>query len=293
MKVFAALDFGDSSLEALRQGRALAHDLKGSLAACHVLPAAYQLAGILPELSLNAQVDAVNEDASTRKALVEHVRAKVGLELTEVFIERGAAYAEIVRCADRWGADVIAIGSHGRTGLARAFLGSVAERVVRLASCSVLVARPFEGNGVVLAATDLSDPSLPAIAAGAAAAKRTGARLVVVTVLEWAGFVGSSFVGMMGTLPAVPPLEVQNQLRDATRSTLERAMALVGAVGEARVLEGSAASAIVACAEELRPEVLVVGSHGRTGLARLALGSIAESVVRNASCSVLTVRLAS
>jgi nucleotide-binding universal stress UspA family protein len=293
MKVLAALDFGDSSLEALRHARTLAHDLGGSVAACHVLPTAYHLTALLPERSLNAQVDAANEDASTRKALVEHVRSKVGLELTEVFIERGAAYAEIVRCADRWRADVIAIGSHGRTGLARAFLGNVAERVARHAHCSVLVARPFEGNGVVLAATDLSDPSLPAIAAGAAAAKRTGARLVVVTVLEWAGFAGSSFVGLMGTLPAVPPLEVQKQLRDATLSTLEQAMAQVGAVGEARVLEGSAASAIVSCAEELRPELLVIGSHGRTGLARLALGSIAESVIRNASCSVLTVRLAS
>jgi nucleotide-binding universal stress UspA family protein len=117
--------------------------------------------------------------------------------------------------------------------------------------------------------------------------------LVVVTALEGAGFAGSSFVALMGTLPAVPPVEVQNQLRDGTRSTLEGAMARVGAVGEARVLEGSAASAIVACAEELRPQLLVIGSHGRTGLARLALGSVAENVVRNASCSVLTVRLAS
>jgi nucleotide-binding universal stress UspA family protein len=293
VKILVALDFGDSSLEALRQARALAHDLGGSLAACHVVPTAHDLTAIFPERALSAQVESAGEDARTREALVEHARSKAGLELTEVFVERGAAYAEIVRCADRWRADFVVIGSHGRAGLARAILGSVAERVARHAHCSVLVARPFEGNGVVLAATDLSDPSLPAIAAGAAAAKRAGARLVVVSVIEWPSFVSSSFVGVMGTLPALPPIELQMQLRDATRSTLERAMEQVGAVGEARVLEGSAASAIVSCAEELRSQLVVVGSHGRSGLARLALGSVAESVIRNASCSVLTVRLAS
>lgn len=292
MKVLAALDFGDTSLEALRQGRALAHDLGGSLAACHVLPVVHDLAAIFPERALSGQADSVSEDASTRQALMEHARSKVGLELTEIFIERGAAYAELVRRADRWGADFVVIGSHSRTGLARAVLGSVAERVVRHAHCSVLVARPSEAKGVVLAATDLSDPSLPAIAAGAAAAQRTGARLVVATALEWTGFGASSFVGMMGTLPALPSVELQQQLRDATRSTLERAMEQVGAKGEARVLDGSAAPAILTCAEELRAELVVVGTRGRTGLARLALGSVAESVIRNAGCSVLAVRLA-
>jgi nucleotide-binding universal stress UspA family protein len=58
------------------------------------------------------------------------------------------------------------------------------------------------------------------------------------------------------------------------------------------VLEGSAASAIVACAEELGAGLVVVGTHGRTGLARLTLGSVAERVIRGAGCSVLAVRLA-
>jgi nucleotide-binding universal stress UspA family protein len=62
-------------------------------------------------------------------------------------------------------------------------------------------------------------------------------------------------------------------------------------VGEARVLDGAPAATIVATAEELGAELIVVGTHGHTGLARLALGSVAESVLRNATCSVLAVRL--
>lgn len=290
MKILVALDFGEPSLEALRQGRALAHEFGGTLAVCHVLPIVPDLAAIFSGGSIGRPGETTAEDSRTREALGEYARGKIGLELTEVFVERGTPYAEIVRRADLWRADFVVIGSHGRTGLARAVLGSVAERVARHAHCSVLVARPSSGNPVVLVATDLSDPSLPAIEAGAAAAKRSGSRLVVASALEWSNPASNSVVGLVGALPALPTAELQEQMRDATRSTIERAMAQVGAVGEARVLDGSPVSALVSCAEDLRARLLIVGSRGRTGLARLALGSVAESVIRSAPCSVLAVR---
>ena len=293
MKVLAAVDFGDSSLEALRQARALAHDLGGSLAVCHVLPALHDPTAAFPGRDLTRPVDSSNEDASARKALLEHARSQLGLELTEVFIERGSAYAEIVRCAERIRADFVVIGSHGRSGLSHAFLGSVAERVVRHAHCSVLVARTFAGSKVVLVATDLSEPSLPALTAASAAAKRSGARLVAVTVLEPPSGAASPFFGIVGALPAVPPAELQQEVRDALRSSLEQTLEQAGAVGEARVLEGSPSSEIAACAEELGAELVVLGTHGRTGLARLALGSVAEAVIRNVNCSALAIRLGS
>ena len=291
MRVLAAFDFGESSLEALRQARALAHSLGAELAACHVLPGPPELVSLLAGAGFGAAADTATEDASTRKALQEHARAKLGLELGEVFVERGSAYAEIVRRADSWHADFVVVGSHGRTGLARAVLGSVAERVALHAHCSVLVARPVQVPGVVLAATDLSEPSVPAIAAAAAAAKRSGARLVVASALELNPVVSDSVVGVLGALPALPPPEVQSEMRDALRSILEQSMASVGAVGEACVLEGPPAAAIVERAAALGAELVVVGCRGRTGFSRLALGSVAESVIRNAKCSVLAVRL--
>jgi nucleotide-binding universal stress UspA family protein len=66
-----------------------------------------------------------------------------------------------------------------------------------------------------------------------------------------------------------------------------------GATAEVRVLDGSAAPAIVQVAEEVGAELVVVGTKGRTGVARLALGSVAEEVIRTASTSVLIVRHAS
>ncbi|HEY3493755.1 MAG TPA: universal stress protein [Polyangiaceae bacterium] len=292
MKVLAAVDFSDSSLEALRQARELAQG--ADVAACHVLPAITDLAALFPDQYIESRRNLVAEEAQLKKQIAEYAHSKLGLAFSEVFVDRGSAYAEIVRRAESWHADCVAVGTHGRTGLARVVLGSVAELVVRHAHCSVLVARPAQKSGVVLAATDLSDPSLPTIAAGAEAAKRTGSRLVVVSVLEWNPT--SAAAGLIGAMPALPPPDVQKQLHAALKTALEGAVqgagiAAGGVPVETRVLDGSAASAIVSTADELGAELVVVGTHGRTGLARLALGSVAERVVRAASSSVLAVRL--
>jgi nucleotide-binding universal stress UspA family protein len=291
-KILAALDFGEPALEALRQARALAHGVDGTLALCHVLPAVRDLSLVYPQGGIVVEAEQIAEVERTRKALAEHARTKLGLETEEVFVERGEPYAEIVRRAETCGAEFIVVGSHGRSGLARVVLGSVAERVARHAHCSVLVARPVRSGGVVLAATDLSDPSLSAVTAGAAAAARSRARLVVVSVLDWASPAAVQGLGVIVAIPALPPPELYRQVRGALQSMIEAAIERVGASGEARVLEGSVASSIVGCAEELGAELIVVGARGRTGLARLALGSVAERVIRGAGCSVLAVRQA-
>jgi nucleotide-binding universal stress UspA family protein len=156
----------------------------------------------------------------------------------------------------------------------------------------VHVARPTENSGVVLAATDLSDPSLPAVKAGAEEARRRGARLVVVSAIDWWGGAWTSAVGTpFGMATAMPPAELQNEVRASLDTMLRRALETFGAEGETRVLEGSAAAAIVQAAEDLGAELVIVGTRGRTGFARLALGSVAERVVRGAGCSVLVERL--
>jgi nucleotide-binding universal stress UspA family protein len=291
--VLAAVDFGDPSLEALRQGRALAHAIGGSLSLCHVLPAPSPLAGVLGDLEHGEATALTGEEEDAKKALVAHAREKLGLEASDVVVVRGDAHQEIVRAAENREARYVVVGTHGRTGITRMVLGSVAERVARHAPCSVLVARPVSTTGVVVAASDLSEPSLPAIEEGAAAAKRSGARLVVVSVLEWGSAMPMPAVGMFGALPAIPPPQVQQQVRDALRTATEQAMVRAGAVGEVRIVDGAPAAGIVEVASEVGAELVVVGTKGRTGVARLALGSVAEEVIRTASTSVLVVRQSS
>ena len=173
-------------------------------------------------------------------------------------------------------------------------LGSVAERVARYAHCSVLVSRPQRAGAVVLAATDLSDPSLPAVAA---AAKEAGARslpLIVAHVVDdWFVSYGSRAGAFFGTRVLLPPLDAQIRSRASLMRSLRQAMDRFGADGQALVLDGDVAAAIVSAAEAQRAELLVVGTHGRTGLKRVVLGSVAEELVRLAHCSVLVVRQAS
>jgi nucleotide-binding universal stress UspA family protein len=288
MKVLVALDFGEPSLEALRQARELAHGVGGTLAACHVLPIEPDTLDLVAS-SNAASAELTAEEEAARRALLVHAREKLGLELPELFVGRGPAYASIVRRAEILGADYVAVGTHGRRGLARVVLGSVAERVVRHAHCSVLVARPGTHRGPVLVATDLSPASLPAIREGAAASRRAGVGLVVASVLDW-GEPAWGSAGLIAALPAMPTPELLKQASDSLRGLLDRAIVEAGAMGESRVVEGSAATEIVHLADELDARLLVVGTQGRTGLARLALGSVAERVIRHASCSVLAAR---
>jgi nucleotide-binding universal stress UspA family protein len=209
------------------------------------------------------------------------VRAVLGGD-REVDIASGSAHAALLERADARGAGVVALGAGGGSRL----LGGVAERVMRYAACPVLVARPSPG-GKVLSATDFSDPALPAVAAGAREAERRGVGFAVIHVIEAA----VPIAPLPYAIPEWTPTDLA-AARASTTQRLQRSLAQVNAAaGEALLGEGAAGPAIVRAAKDLPAELLVVGTRGRTGLARLALGSTAVWVARHAPCSVLVVRL--
>jgi nucleotide-binding universal stress UspA family protein len=290
-KILVAYDFSDASAEALEQAKAEARGEGAALGVCHVMPIAYDAEPFFSQFRQDAALEGLAADSDTRRAVEDKVHSVLGEPSAEVFVEKGVPYAEVIRRAEAWGAELVVVGSHGRGGIARALLGSVAERVVRHAHVSVLVARPIKTSGVVLAATDLSEASLPVVGAAARAAERRNARLVVVTAVDWSYAAWGSVAGApFGATPVVPPPETQLEVRSAMRETMKRELERVGATGETLVIDGSPASAIAEQAETLGAELIVVGTHGRTGFSRLALGSVAERVVRAAACSVLVVR---
>jgi len=156
----------------------------------------------------------------------------------------------------------------------------------------VLVARPSPTGGGVLAATDFSDPSLPAVHLGADEARRRGVRFRVVHCLD---FDESAYLGgasMPGMLIAAPlPQAMIDDLEQATRGRLTAALAAMNIVSEGVVRRGRPADVIAEAARSATTALVVVGTRGRTGLARLALGSVAEAVMSHAPCSVLVVPL--
>ena len=225
--------------------------------------------------------------ASVRDALLERIRTVTAREppQIEIEIERGTVHAGIFRAAENIGAGAVVVGGKvDHKGLH--ILGSAAEHVVRYAHCPVLVARPSPA-GKVLAATDFSDPALPAVEAGAAEARHRRADLTVIHAIDLLPVMSPSY----GDFYGVPPMDLSDQMRALWQQRLDECVHHFKAKGGGLLRNGPAAPAILSAASELPAQLLVVGTHGRTGLSRIALGSVAEAVVRAAPCSVLAVRL--
>jgi nucleotide-binding universal stress UspA family protein len=283
--VLVGSDLTPGAEEALRQADALAAGLKCALVVCHVLPELLRVRMLFPQWG---GIDPAFQEAITgkaRDALDRQLASIVGDENVEVqlVLDSGTPHAGLLAQADAAGAGVIVVGP-----------GKVADFVVRHASVPVLVARPSPA-GVVIGATDFSDPSLPALDTAASEAGRRGAALKLLHAVDvgtqW--LANSAIAGMphLGGAPTAV-LDVLEDLRAAAELRLQESLRHFNAKGEVLALSGPAAGVIVTTAQDARAELVVVGTQGRTGLARLTLGSTAEAVLHSAPCSVLVVRLA-
>lgn len=138
---------------------------------------------------------------------------------------------------------------------------------------------------LILCATDFSPPSRAAFEAAAGIARDDGARLLLVHV-EPAVQAPPEVAGFVAEVAGRADEGLEAQLAGWRRDALELGAGDV----ETRLLGGAAAEAIVALAREVSCDLIVMGTHGRTGIRHLILGSVAETVVREAPCSVLVSR---
>ncbi|MEZ4296514.1 MAG: universal stress protein [Polyangiaceae bacterium] len=293
-RILLATDFSDASEEASQQAHAIAARDHAALGICHVVPETLPANVQVPvwvgtQLPDAAAIFKAAADALDRKATA----LSAGGVQVETFVEEGEAYAGIVRTAESFAADLVVVGSHGRTGISRMLLGSVAEKVVRHAPCAVRVARKGPETGPVITATDFSEASKPGLRAAAREAARTGSDLVVLFVfdLAWPGATPYA-IDASGLSAVVSDTEaIRRSNEDLNKIIAETTQGvLVQAKGE--VLVGDPATLIVRRAEEMNARLVVLSTHGRTGLSRVLLGSVAERVVRLAHTSVLAVRSA-
>lgn len=290
MRILVGSDLGAASDEALRQALALARAEGAELAVCHVLPEP-QLRTLFPEeheRDVQALATLEPRMSAALRAQVERLQSQPALPLT-VFVEQGSAYAELVECAEEWRADLIVVGNHGRAELKHLFLGSVAEKVARHAPCTALIAREH-AEGVVLVATDLSDPAQLALAAGAREAKRRKRRLVVVHATDTLSRRAAPAMALLGANPTLEPPEIASQRDNFLRQIIETSLKTLGAEAEVRLVSGDPAQQILELAVSLPAELLVLGARGHGGLARVMLGGVAARMVQGAPCSVLAVR---
>lgn len=140
----------------------------------------------------------------------------------------------------------------------------------------------------VLAPTDFSDSSAPAVTYAAEVAEKFGAELVLLHVVQDLALVVPD---VMMPLPVAAPAveDMVSGAKSAIGGFVDKhGLGRLNPKTEVRI--GSPASEIVAAATDLKADLLCIGTHGRTGLAHFLLGSVAERIVRHAPCPVLTVR---
>ena len=202
--------------------------------------------------------------------------------------------AGIVAAAEQNGDELIVLGTHARSGLPRAFLGSTTEGVLRVAKHPVLAVRsgmpapPSEGLfRKVLVAVDDSDPADAAVALAARLSQTLRSACVLCSVFD-----PSDAYDKAGTY-GYDPTPLVDELRAHAQLVVDRARARGGfadGTASVAVVEDEPTQGIIAEAARVRADAIVIGSHGRRGLRRLVLGSVAEHVVRGSSVPVVVVR---
>jgi nucleotide-binding universal stress UspA family protein len=228
-----------------------------------------------------------------REALdrAERTLERPGLKV-ESFLLRGRAGSSIVDEARTMRADLVVVGSRGHGTIATMVLGSTASEVVDHAPCPVLVARNAT-LGAIAFADDGSNSARTAEEVLANWPIFAGRPISVLTVAETAVPVAAGFTpGLYDQVLASYSRSV-DEAREEVREEADTAAGRLGNLGfdaQPIVLEGDPAAELVRFATERRIGVVVMGTRGHTGFARLVLGSVARNVLLHAPCSVLVVR---
>lgn len=282
--ILFATDFSPAAEAALPYAVGLARRYGATVHGLHVrFPATYPVVG--PE-AMPQVMEAAEEQAKIESQQLHQMLAGI---THEVSVGEGEVWPMVSEIVSEKKTDLIVIGTHGRTGVTRVLLGSVAEEIFRKAACPVLTVGPHVSKDTerrlemkeILYATDFSPESLAALPFAVSLAQEHQARLTLLHV-----------VGQ----PKVGELVHAEQYEE---STMRRLRTLVPAEAEPwcepnyKVEHGQEADKILEVADALGADLVVLGisrKQAGTGAMTHLVQSIAHRVVTQARCPVLTVR---
>jgi len=293
-RILCPVDFSEFSRHAFDHAVAIARIHQSAITLLHVFPIA------VPADQFAYQPLTLTEDERNRL-----LRCLAGLADTEgtdtvpvsCAVREGIdVYKEVLNAADAIHADLIVLGTHGRSGFQHLVLGSVTEKILRTAACPVLTVPCRAPDAVpagpdlyrrILCGIDFSDCSLAAFDYARSLASGSHTHIDAVSVLQ-----------MVPLIEATPPVSIYypgltDELRADVGKRLESLVLEARAQGydiEGTTAVGSAYEEILRLAHERRSDLIVLGVHGRRRVERLLFGSTTNQVVRQAACPVLTVR---
>jgi nucleotide-binding universal stress UspA family protein len=298
-RILCPLDFSEVSHHGLQYAATLARWYGADVSVVYVHPLTAPSWVVVPAAGA-ATLDAVRLSPPDRGALeAELQRFAATVRTTDVpvefLVQEGAIAPQIVQAAQSRNADMMVLGTHGRSGVARLLLGSVTEQLLHVAPCPVLTVPPRTPTGAdtaglfehILVATDFSDAATAGVAYALSLAQEADSRLTVLHVVEpppateedeWLMRSGESIL---------------DRMKRAARTRL--AQVVPAAAREwCRVTErlevGRSYREILRIASEEHAGLVVLGAHGHAVLERMFFGTTAHHVVRRAPCPVLTVR---
>lgn len=284
--VLVGLELSPTDTHVLDTALLLAKDLGGGVHAIHALDLGEEPS---PEVAASPAAQALHRKVEERvagaraaldKVLEQHATFGVSLKVT---LERGRPYEALVAAAAAVEGDCVLVVGSGRMqgGMMERLLGSTADQLLRHASCPVLVvphrtgdkghgggATRAQHHGTWLVAVDGSEPCERALMLAARWAERMNATLSLVHASS-----------------DTQSRKIMREWIAAHESPAVRSLA-----ADLAVIEDAPFAAITGQASAIGASMIVIGSHGRKGLARAFLGSVAASVVRHASVPVLCVR---
>lgn len=221
----------------------------------------------------------LKRELDAARAHLEQVAAQAkaaGVDCEIEVVQGLSVHDRVIEESERMRADLIVVGRRGRRGLVRMMVGDATLRLIVGAHCSVLVvprAAQVHGRRFVLASDGSRFGDVAAAAAGNLA-RRCETPVTVVSV----------------AVPSHP--EVRRREAPAVVERIVRALRLDGVDADGKVMDGPAAETIVTAAATAQADLIVMGSHGRTGIERLLLGSNTERVLNQTPCAVLVVKAA-
>jgi nucleotide-binding universal stress UspA family protein len=199
----------------------------------------------------------------------------------------------ILKRARDWSADLIVIGTHGRSGLARLVLGSVSTEVTRDAPCSVRIARPgeprYEGGIRLLVGMDGSPEADVAVNEICRRHWPAGTQVRVLSVIHT--LVSTRADEMAGVADSVRNINAEeHRWLDYLADESERKLAGAGLVVSSSMIDRDPKEALINEARHLNADAIFVGARGIGRVERFLLGSVSAAVITHAPCTVEVVR---
>jgi nucleotide-binding universal stress UspA family protein len=296
-KILVTTDFSDLSHQAFPAAASLARRLGAQLELVHVMepmPPSIFFSGEGVQ-AYDPERDYVMRIENLLERTAREEKSFQGLWVKTRLLEGGFLHERLVRFQEQEGIDLSVMSTHGRSGLARLFMGSFAEKAVRLSVSPVLAYRPGPRPGAtgefaprtILVPYDFSTNARTVLDAVRFLANTFDAQLIFQHVLEpladLSFLSGTKAVEAAQVASALP--EVQKELVGFLRREFPG-----GDHFKADASYGNPFLEILRLAEKRKVDLIVMATHGWTGLKHMLLGSVTEKVVRHAPCSVLTVR---